>query len=166
MHRYLASSAEQGSGCGAQIDDKLFFKLQLHVGERLRDVNPRVQLNAIRAAALLQSPRDKYCPVVNAFADLLKRESLTDVKLLLVDLIAINNTTFELFKNELVYDTDRDVRLRVLTVLERKVREIEVWVEAWAEAGYMAYWTKVSIAFVRYRAATWTPSSRRKSSCV
>ena len=105
----------------SDLDEHLFLRLQINLVERLRDTDLKVQLNAIRAASILQVPTDKHCPIVNSFLYLLQHDSLLKVRLLICDLVAINKKTFELFRTSLIYDSSIEMRDRVFGVLYKKV---------------------------------------------
>jgi hypothetical protein len=62
LYKLLESSDEK-------LNQSLFLKLQLNLVERLRDSNKKTQIFAIKAAAFLQIPHDKYCPIINSFLD-------------------------------------------------------------------------------------------------
>ncbi len=113
LYKLLESSDEK-------LNQSLFLKLQLNLVERLRDSNKKTQIFAIKAAAFLQIPHDKYCPIINSFLDLLKKESLPQIRTLLIESIAINDYVFNVFKHCLLYDTNISVQNKVLAVLEKK----------------------------------------------
>lgn len=87
----------------------------------VRDCNLSVQKSAIKTASLLQVPKDKYCKIIDSFVQLLLHDSLTEIRLIVLDHLAINNLTFELFKNKLIYDSDSCIRHKVLELIEKKV---------------------------------------------
>ena len=105
----------------SDLDEHLFMRLQINLVERLRDTDLKVQMNAIRAASILQVPTDKHCPIVNAFLYLLEHESLLKVRLLVCDLVAMNKKTFEFFRTSLMYDSSIEMRDRVFVVLHKRV---------------------------------------------
>ncbi len=91
--------------------------------ERLRDPNKNIQILAIKSAAFLQTPNDRDCPVVNAFLNLIKHESLPDIRLLIVKSIVITNEMFYLFKDWLIYDSNECVSTKVLDILMKNMPE-------------------------------------------
>ena len=60
---------------------------------------------------------------MNAFLDLLKHESLAEIRLLLIDSIAMTNETFCVFKDWLMYDSNERVSGKVLDMLMKKIPE-------------------------------------------
>lgn len=106
-----------------KLDERIFLKLQLNLVERLRDSNKKTQILAIKAASFLQTPHNKYCPIINSFMDLLKKESLPQIRMLLIESIAITNYVFNVFKHFLMYDTNTRVQSKVLAVLEKKAEK-------------------------------------------
>ncbi len=104
-----------------EIDDTLFQKLQLCLIERMRDSDIRVQMMALRAASLLQAPKDKYCPITNLYVHFLKHESLLKVRLLVLDLMVINSFTYQFMTNELIYCNCDETRNKIICLIEKKV---------------------------------------------
>ncbi len=104
-----------------QLDDDFFFKLQVSIGERMLDKNFEVQKLAIQTSHVLQLPNEKYCSIISTYVHILKHESIVDIKLLVLDLIVINNFTFDFLINYLIYDTNVVVRNKVLNLIEKKV---------------------------------------------
>jgi hypothetical protein len=104
-----------------ELDDKLFFQLQMCLSERILDSNLHVQKTAIQAAYLLQQPKEKYCPIISSYLHLLKHESVVDIKLIVLDLIVLNTQTFDFMKSNLLFDTNIIVRDKVLSLIEKKI---------------------------------------------
>jgi hypothetical protein len=120
MNVHSRSSSNKNSQ-KPEFDDHTFQKMQICLVERLRDCNQDVQMVAIRAASMLQLPRDRYCPIVNSFCNLLKHESLINVSLLVLDCIVINNETFKLIKEDLIYHSNCDFRNKVFQIVYNKI---------------------------------------------
>ena len=87
----------------------------------MRDANSNVQLEAISAASFLQSPDDAYCSIINAYMFLLRHDSYQLVRIVILDNIALNNTTFNFLKDELIHDTDPDIRRKVIKIMLKKI---------------------------------------------
>nr|XP_033804584.1 condensin complex subunit 3 isoform X2 [Geotrypetes seraphini] len=64
----------------AQIDDDLFDKIHNAMLLRLKDKVPNVRIQAVLALARLQDPKDKNCPVINAYLLLLENDSSPEVR--------------------------------------------------------------------------------------
>jgi hypothetical protein len=104
-----------------ELDAKLFLKMQITLIEGMHDCNLHAQTNAINAAFFLQDPHDKKCQIIACYLKLLRQESLNEVRLLILDRMVINNETFEFFKTSLIYDSDVDVRNRLVTLVLKKI---------------------------------------------
>ena len=118
LYKYLNEINKSSNG---ELDDAIFEKMQMSIVERNRDINLSIQKEAIKVSSLLQVPKNKFCPVINSFIYLLKHESLLEIKLLILDSICINNTTFDLLKNHLIYDSENEVANKVISIIEKKV---------------------------------------------
>lgn len=95
--------------------------MQLCVAEGMRDRDYQAQIEAIKAAYSLQHPRDKQCVIVEAYISLLEHDSLKQVRLLVLDSIVICRRTLDFFKSRLIYDSDEDVRNRVVKAVVKKI---------------------------------------------
>lgn len=103
------------------INEQIFFKLQLGLVERLRDINLETQILAIKAASILQTPEDKYCPIINSFLGLLQSESLEEIRILIIEKIVITSHTYRIFKSFLMHDSNSNLQNKVLAEIEKKV---------------------------------------------
>lgn len=104
-----------------QLEDKIFVRMQIVCMDGIRDTSLSVQKAAIKTSSLLQVPKDKYCPIINSFIKILLHDSDTEIRLCVLDLIAINNLTFDLIKNQLIYDSDQEIQNKVLCIIQEKV---------------------------------------------
>ena len=95
--------------------------MQLELVERIRDIHLETQILAIKAATLLQTPEDKYCPIINSFLGLLQRESLPEIRSLVIEKLVITSHTYRIFKHFLMYDTNLNLQNKILSELEKKV---------------------------------------------
>jgi hypothetical protein len=118
---YLSETSVHSHTRSAQLDEKIYLKLQVCLCERIRDSCIDVQIEAIKAAAWLQTPNERYCPTINSFVSLLRHESFSMINLTVLDSLAINSTTFCLLCGELLYHSDKQVRQKVISILEKKV---------------------------------------------
>lgn len=107
--------------CRLSIDERVFLKMQQCLSEGVRDRYPKAQTNAIRAAYSLQSPRNPNCPIIGSFLKLLKHDSDKRVRLQVLDSIAICERTVEFFRTQLVFDSDVDVRNRLVKIVVDKI---------------------------------------------
>lgn len=103
------------------IDEDVFVRMQKCLREGVRDRHPSAQANAIRAAYSLQSSRDPACPIIAAYLHLLSHDSDKSARLLVLDHIVINERTLDYFRTQLVFDSDVDVRNRLVKLVLNKV---------------------------------------------
>ena len=89
--------------------------------KRFRDSSIRVQQAAIKASSSLQEPQMISCPVINEFIFFLKNDSNIETRILILDTIVINQLTFDILKNELLFDTELEIRNKVLNLIEKKI---------------------------------------------
>ena len=118
LHKFLELLNKSANG---ELEDTLIKRMQIKLIERNRDSHPDVQKAAIRASSILQFPREKFCPIISSFVYLLKHDSLPDVKLLVMNLIGINNLTYGLFTSELIFSVDPLISNKAISVIEKKV---------------------------------------------
>lgn len=104
-----------------EIDEKIFSKIQLLSLNAIRDCNLNAQLKAIQVASHFQIPHDSECKIITAFINLLKHDSNTQIRLLVLDLIVLNDLTFNFIKNRLMYDSVEQIRHKALQLIEIKV---------------------------------------------
>lgn len=104
-----------------EIDDKIFAKIQLFSLNAIRDCNLNAQLTAIQVASHFQVPHDSECKIISAFINLLKHDSNTQTRLLILDLIVLNDLTFSFIKNMIIYDSVEQIRNKALHLIENKV---------------------------------------------
>lgn len=104
-----------------EIDEKIFAKIQLLSLNAIRDCNLNAQLKAIQVASHFQVPHDSECKIITAFINLLKHDSNTQTRLLILDLIVLNDLTFNFIKNMLIYDSVEQIRHKALQLVENKV---------------------------------------------
>jgi hypothetical protein len=89
--------------------------------QRFRDSSVRVQQAAIKASSSLQEPQVISCPVINEFIFLLKNDSNIETRILILETIVINQLTFNIIKNELLFDTELEIRNKVLSLIQKKI---------------------------------------------
>ena len=119
LHKFLETKCTTHSN--VEVEKKINFKMQIYLSERIRDRDLEVQKTALKASFMLQNPKDKYCPIINSLVHILKHESLTEIKLLIIDSIAINNQTYQMLKNELIYDSNKTIRSKVVFIIEKQI---------------------------------------------
>lgn len=104
-----------------QLEETLFIRIQRTLVEGMHDVDINAQRNAIRAASSLQAPNDRNCKIINCYLKFLTKESLKEIRLLIIDHIVVNPLTYDFFKNHLLYDSDVDIRNKLLNLIGKKV---------------------------------------------
>ncbi len=92
----------------------------MNIAERLRDVNEMVQRAAIKAAVSLQELNNE-CAILNGYMFLLRKDPSAETRMLVVESMIICKATFKMLCNETLYDSDSDVRKRVLRIFEKKI---------------------------------------------
>ena len=115
---YSVTSSAQFDG---KLDEKLFNELQSCLLERIYDINIDVQFEAINGIAYLQTPTDRFCRVVNSFVYILRNNPSSTIRCIVLDNIAVNSLTFNLIRNELIYDADKQIRSKAVSILLKKV---------------------------------------------
>ncbi|RNA04859.1 condensin complex subunit 3 [Brachionus plicatilis] len=118
LKKYLDSIKLTLSG---EIDEKIFSKIQLLSLDAIRDCNLNAQLKAIQVASHFQVPHDSDCKIINGFINLLRHDASTQIRLLILDLIVLNDLTFNFIKNRLIYDSVEQIRNKALQLIENKV---------------------------------------------
>ena len=89
--------------------------------QKFRDSSIRVQQAAIKASSSLQEPQIISCPVINEFIFFLKNDSNVETRILILETIVINQLTFNIIKNELLFDTELEIRNKALSLIAKKI---------------------------------------------
>jgi hypothetical protein len=107
MDNYTSFMARSDS-CSSEtsLDEKLFIAIQSSLVQGMYDANFNIQKRAIYAAKYFQSPKDKLCPVISCYLRLLETESLIEIRLAVLECIAINSKVFALIKEKLIFDSE------------------------------------------------------------
>jgi hypothetical protein len=102
------------------IDEDLYDRLSDSLLERLKDVNSRVQVQAISAIYRLQDPSDKDCRISTAFLFLMQFDPNWQVRFQALSHIAFSKQTLPDIIDR-VRDPHASVRRKALMILSEKV---------------------------------------------
>lgn len=102
------------------IDEDLYDRLSDSLLERLKDVNSRVQAQAISAIYRLQDPNDKDCRISTAFLFLMQFDPNWQVRFQALSHIAFSKQTLPDIIDR-VRDPNPSVRRKALLILSEKV---------------------------------------------
>jgi hypothetical protein len=102
------------------IDEDLFDRLCDAMMERLRDINSKVQVQAISAIYRLQDPNDRECRVTRALTFLMTHDPNWQVRYQALANIAFSRTTLPDIIDR-VRDPNPNVRRKALLILSEKV---------------------------------------------
>lgn len=102
------------------IEEDLFDKLCDAMLERLKDVNSKVQTQAVVAIHRLQDPNDRDCRVIQAFLFLMKHDPHWTVRFQALAHIAFSKQTLPSIIDR-VRDVHPTVRRKALLILSEKV---------------------------------------------
>ena len=59
--------------------------------------------------------------MLQIFNHLLKNDSNIETRILILETIVINQLTFNIIKNELLFDTELEIRNKVLSLIQKKI---------------------------------------------
>lgn len=102
------------------IEEDLFDKLTDAMIERLKDINSRVQVQAISAIFRLQDPNDKNCGVIKALIYLINHDPNWQVRFQALSNVAFSKQTLPHIIDR-VRDSHPIVRRKALFILSEKV---------------------------------------------
>ena len=102
------------------LDEELFDRICDAMMVRLKDINSRVQIQAVTAIHRLQDPDDRECRVIEAFIFLIKHDPHWPVRFQALTHIAFSKRTLPVIIDR-VRDVHPSVRRKALLILSEKV---------------------------------------------